>query len=410
MEFKRSIYEILKQDSESAKISIIFGARQVGKTYILKKLARNTKNTKYFNLEIADDLRQFNASDAEILDFLQNSATTIFIDEFHYVENISHIFKAIYDIADLDPKKKIKIYASGSSAMAMHKHLKESLAGRLKKYKIRPLSYEEFQTHKDIDSSLETFLNLGALPGVYDNHEHPTVKEKQDYLNSIFNTYIQKDIKSLVEEENISAFNNLLYILAEKQGQVISTSSLASAIRVSNKTVERYINILEETFVIYTLHSFAGNLSNELKKSKKYYFYDLGIRNALLKDFRSLAKRKDKGSIWEAFTYHYLLSIAHEATTDIRFWRTSEEDMEIDFIWINNRISAPIEVKSKLNRANMLKPLDKFLRAYPQSPCAIVLNENIDEEIYHKNKTIHYVSFENISCLEAILKSYDLLL
>lgn len=409
MVFKRTIYEILKEDLKSSKISIIFGARQVGKTYLMKKLSQECKNSKYFNLELSDDLIKFNSSDSEILDFLKESGETIFIDEFHYVENISHIFKALYDIADLDPKKKIKIYASGSSAMAMHKHLKESLVGRIKKYKIRPLSLEEFKSNRSAEASLETYLKYGALPGVYDNKENPTDKSKQDYLYSIFNTYIQKDVKSLVNEENISAFNSLIYILAEKQGQVISGAKLANSIRVSNKTVERYIDILEETFVLYTLNSFAGNLSNELKKSKKYYIYDQGVRNALLKDFRSVSKRKDKGSIWETFVYHYLLSISHEASTDIHFWRTTEQDMEIDFVWLHNRIPCPIEVKSKLARANVLKPIDKFLRSYPNAPCAIVLNENINEEIFCQERKIYFISFENISLLKEVLDSYELL-
>jgi len=404
MVFRRAIYAELLKDANDSRVSILVGARQVGKTYLMKKLSSDLKDDRYFNLEFSDELRLFNADEASIISLLKKSGSNIFIDEFHYVENISKILKAIYDHCNWHKKNSIKIYASGSSALEMHKHLKESLAGRFKKYWIRPLSYREFCSNSEIDTGLDEFLCYGALPGTYDLKSNPSRKDKQHYLREILNSYIQKDVKALVAEENISAFNNLLYILADKQGQIVSTAGLASEIRVSAPTVEKYISILEQTFVLYVLKSFSGNLSNELKKSKKYYLYDLGIRNSLLKDFSALKNRADKGFIMETFVYHYLLSIADTSDTEICFWRTSD-DMEIDFVWTHNRIPYPIEVKSSIRKPEVFPALIKFLKAYPRAPFAVVINEKIDEEIWHKDRKIYFISYKNIEQLEEILKS-----
>ncbi|MEY3370416.1 MAG: hypothetical protein RLZZ361_1086 [Cyanobacteriota bacterium] len=404
MVFRRAIYAELLKDAKDSRVSILVGARQVGKTYLLKKLSSDLKDDRYFNLEFSDELRLFNADETEIIGLLKNSGSNIFIDEFHYIENISKIFKAIYDHCEWRKKDFIKIYASGSSALAMHKHLKESLAGRFKKYWIRPLSYREFCSNSEIDTDLDEFLCFGALPGTYDLKRNPSRKDKQNYLREILNSYIQKDVKALVAEENISAFNNLLYILADKQGQIVSTANLASETRVSAPTIEKYISILEQTFVLYVLKPFSGNLSNELKKSKKYYLYDLGIRNSLLKDFSALRNRPDKGFILETFVYHYLLSIADTSDTEIYFWRTSD-DMEIDFVWTCNRIPYPIEVKESLRKPEVFPALIKFLKAYPRAPFAVVINDKIDEELWHKDRKIYFISYKNIERLEEILKT-----
>lgn len=413
MGFSRTIYSELLADAEDPRITILMGARQVGKTYLMKKLATELQDYQYFNLELSDHLLLFNRDEAEIVEFLENSAKYVFIDEFQYVENISKVFKALYDKAAWDtalkqsksrkkPKYIPKIYASGSSALEMHRHLKESLAGRFKKYWIKPLNYQEFLSNSDITTDFIEYLSYGALPGTYNLKQNSSQKDKQRYLSDMLNSYIQKDVKALVAEENIVAFNHLLYILADKQGQITATANLANEIRVTAATVEKYISILEQTFVLYSLKSFSGNLSNELKKSKKYYYYDLGIRNALLKDFSSIKMRPDKGSILETFVHNYLLSLADDSDTEIFFWRTSD-GMEIDFIWNRNRRPYPIEVKSSLRKAEAFPALIKFLKAYPTAPFAIVLNDKIDEEILHKDRKIYFISFKNIDYLADLL-------
>ena len=396
MEFKRDIYERLIKDLDSKKLTIIFGARQTGKTFLLKKLRSRFKQSKLFNLEEPDDIVLFNDSDSEVLKLLRGSGNVVLIDEFHYIKNASHIFKAIYDSGG-----KPKVYATGSSAIEMHKHLKESMAGRFKAYYLKPLSLEEFHTN-DLGLTLDDFLTYGALPGTYDPEENPDNKDKQQYLKQILSTYIQKDIKALIKEENISAFNNLLFILAENQGQILPSSNISRELGLSVNTINKYISILEKTFVLYCLNSFSNNLSNELKKSRKYYFYDLGVRNALIKNFSPIKIRKDKGKIWETFVYHYLLSIQDETDTDIYFWRTFN-DAEIDFIWVKNQVPIPIEVKSKLGTKTIPGAMQSFIRAYTNAPFAVIVNENIQGESDYNGKTVYFITFDEIELLKDIL-------
>jgi len=217
----------------------------------------------------------------------------IFIDEFHYLKNASKLFKAIYDA-----KKNIKIFASGSSSIELHKHIKESMAGRVIKNRIFPLSFNEMTQIKNFTE--DNYFSYGGLPGL--THEK-TEQEKLRLIESIVETYLIKDIKSLIKEENIRAFNNLLFLLAQYQGSIVPAKNLSKKLSLSEPTVSKYLEILSETYVIGTLSSFSRNLGNELKKSKKYYLYDLGVRNMLLKDFNPPEKRVDIGSIGEAFVF-----------------------------------------------------------------------------------------------------------
>ncbi len=405
MVFERKMYATLLDSEKSKKISLIFGARQVGKTYLLKKLDDNLSSKKsksrYFNLEFPDHSIEFNASESEIFEMLKKY-NYIFIDEFHYVTNISKIFKAIYDWCDLHPQERIKIFASGSSAIEMHKHLKESMAGRFNKYYIRPLSYEEYISDQTKKNKLEDYVRFGGLPGVYDKEYAKDPMKKEIYLKNIYTTYIQKDVKSLVLEDNISAFNNLCFILAENQGQILPSTNLANEVRISASTVEKYLDILQETFILHQVKSFAKNLSNELKKSKKYYFYDLGIRNAIANNFQFT--EKEKGKIWEGYVYNYLVTLTDQTNAEVYFWRTSDQ-VEIDFIWLRNRIPTPIEVKSTLSKAEAPKAFKTFIRAYPNAPMGIVINKTINETIWFMEKPVHFISFENISELKTLLHS-----
>lgn len=168
---------------------------------------------------------------------LTQTAEILLLDEFHYLKNASHFFKAVFDSG-----AAVKIFASGSSSLEIHKHLKESLAGLLAKR----------------DS-----------------------QERQTYLHDLLETYILKDIKALIKDENIKAFNHLIYLLADSRGAVVSVANLAREVGLTARTIEKYLTILEQTYVCYPVPSFSTNLANELKKSKKYYLYDIGIRNAM---------------------------------------------------------------------------------------------------------------------------------
>ncbi|MCA9408427.1 MAG: ATP-binding protein [Candidatus Omnitrophica bacterium] len=384
---KRFIFNTLQKEIYQPEINILLGPRQVGKTTLLKQLQTYAKESgltsSFFDLEQPQILAQFNNSETEIIKILKNSGNIVFIDEFQYIQNASKIFKAIYD-AD----KKIKIICSGSSSIEIHKHLKESLAGRKFIFRIYPLSFEEM---KKIPCHLSDYLIYGGLPGLTNTKEP---KRKRLILDELLSSYILKDIKSLIKEENIRAFNHLLYLLAQNQGSVVSMSNLANQINLSAKAISRYMDILEETYVNFRVHSYSTNLGNELKKSCKNYLYDLGIRNALLKDFSSIKTRPDKGVLYESFVYLALLPYL-EPNMEIKFWRTKDGD-EVDFILLHNRMPTPIEVKSTVSAPEIPKGITRFLLRYPNTKHAYIINENLTKKVMYKSCEINFITFENI--------------
>lgn len=394
-EFKRNLLTSLLDELKQYQVVVLFGPRQVGKTFLLDRVSKKAKGKKkFFDLEQPDELMQFEASQVEVQNLLLDSGKTIFIDEFYYLNNAGKIFKALFDLGKRDSNKRIKIFASGSSAIEMHKHIKESMAGRVHLYRLMPLVLEEYLSIDEADLSISEYFVYGGLPETYQY----SGEARETYLRSILETYIQRDIKSLIKEQNISSFNKLLFMLAEFQGQVVAVSNLARDLRVSAQTVQSYIDILEQTYTLYVLKSFSTNLSNELKKSKKYYLYDLGIRNALIKNFSRLSKRKDQGQIFETYVLHYLLSIANKANTDIFFWRTSK-GQEVDFIWQKNQEIVPIEVKTKFEMQSLPKGLEGFFRAYPRLDKAIILfyeSKFYDEynELDIQGKTVYVVDIK----------------
>lgn len=388
MEIEREIFQDLKLGLDDPEILILIGARQVGKTYLMnqleKSLSLKNKQIKYYNLEIPEDSRFFSQDIVDLYRQITDEVDVLFIDEFQYFDNASKFFKAIFD----DRKLSIKIIASGSSSLEIHKHLKESLAGRKLERVIYPLTFNEF---RQVNKSFEVYLVYGALPGLY---KQKTNQSKIELINNLLSTYILKDIKSLIKEENISAFNKLLYLLADFQAQIISISSLARDLMLDNKTINHYLSILEKTFVLYSLSSFSGNLSNELKKSKKYFLFDNGIRNSILNDFSKIKDRNDKGTLHETYVNN-LIRTKMPLNAELRFWRTKSGD-EIDFIYLKNRIPYIIEVKSKLKKAEIPKSFEKFLKAYPKTGKAFVINETLNQQILYKDFLVHFIKIEGL--------------
>jgi len=312
---------------------------------------------------------------------------TFFIDEFHYLKNASKLFKSLYDC-----KQNLKIIASGSSSLEIHKHLQESLAGRRRLHPIFPLTLEEYLQS---ENQIKDFLVFGAMPGLL---HIESLKEKIEYLYQIVQAYLLKDIKSLIKEENVRAFNHLLFYIANHQGQILPTSHLSREIKLSIPSVEKYLQILDNTFVIYSLNSYSGNLSNELKKSKKYYFFDNGIRNSLVKNFDSLENRKDKAILFESFVFLELKKRL-SANRELHFWRTKQGE-EVDFILTINQKPIPIEVKSNIKPPlSVPKSLIKFLKAYPSAPYGVVMNENLSTKIKVDHYEIKFITFNEINNL-----------
>jgi predicted AAA+ superfamily ATPase len=387
MIIKRNIINKLIDQIGSPKISLLIGPRQVGKTVLLRQLEEEVRSrgmsSRFFDLEQPEDLLAFGATEREQVRVLLQSGQVVFVDELHLLPNVSKLFKAAFD-----RKEGIKIFASGSSSLEVHRHLKESMAGRLIVNRIFPLTLGELR--RAGPHGTDELLRFGGMPGLV--HEAGE-ENKVDELQAILSTYITKDIKALIREENIRAFNHLLYLLAQNQGSLTVVASLAREVNLSKPTTEKYLEVMAQTYVCHPVYSYAGNnMANELKKSRKYYLYDLGIRNCLLKDFLPAQQRHDGGVMRESFVFLSLLRQL-KPNMELRFWRTKRGD-EVDFVLLKNRIPLPVEVKSHLTSADIPGNLGRFLDLYPRAPAAIVYNESLSAEVRHAGRPVFFLPLE----------------
>lgn len=389
MDIPRTILPTLVAELDKPFVSVLMGTRQVGKSWLLRKLLdlsrKNEVPASLFDLEDPLTLRKFNNDDAGIIELLAGAGKLVFIDEFQYAKNATHIFKAIYDRGN-GPK----IVVSGSSSIEMHRHLKESLAGRYRISRIGPLSWMD-EASTVPGSSFLDYLRFGGLPGLVNEAGD---NDKMQFLQDIIQSYLLKDVRGLLKEENVRAFNSLLYLIAENQGSTLTVASLAREVRLSEPTVRCHLDILEQTYVAFALDSFSTDLGNELKKSKKYYLYDQGIRNVLLRDFSTIETRTDKGAIAETFVF-LALKRKLKPNMEIRFWRTKAGN-EVDFIILENRIPTPVEVKYQLGSPEIPASMKAFFKTYPSVPEGWVYSSDLIAEANFEDRIVHFRPLEQV--------------
>lgn len=399
MKINRIIYNELANEISKPFISILIGPRQVGKTFLMRLLEEecrgNGMKSQFHNLEDPDDMRSFSGGEEQLIRQLKNiDADVLFLDEFHYLKNATRIFKVMYDSG-----MKVKIFASGSSSMEIHKHLKESLAGRFRLSLVHPLYGNEMRQLPGY--SFEEFLRFGGLPGL--THEQGPA-DKMALLKNVLQTYLLKDIKALIREENIRAFNSLLYSIAQNQGQVVSVAALSREVGLSEPAVKHHLELMAQTYVCFPIDSYSRNLANELKKVKKYYLYDTGIRNCILNDYSSLGDRRDKGAIIESFV---ALSVIKQlkVNMEVKFWRTRQGD-EVDFILLKNRIPVPVEVKYRIPVPVVPDGIRKFLQNYPEAPFALVFSKDAMGEVECCGRLVRFLEWSEAEDIE-YLRSVD---
>lgn len=393
MKIIRPVFNSLSDEISKQFISVLIGPRQVGKTFLLRQLEEECRrrglSTRFHNLEDPDDLRLFSGTEEQIITRLRESAADVlFLDEFHYLKNATHIFKVLYDSG-----ARMKIFASGSSSLEIHKHLKESLAGRFRLTAVHPLTAAEMGQLPE--QNFEEYCRFGGLPGLV--HERDSAG-KMALLKNILQTYLLKDIKALIREENIRAFNSLLYGIAQNQGQVVAVAGLAREAGLSEPAIKHHLELMAQTYVCFPLDSYARNLANELKKAKKYYLYDTGIRNCILSDYATIAERQDKGAIVETFVALAIIRQLKD-NMDVRFWRTRQGD-EVDFILLKNRVPLPVEVKFCLTSPDVPPGIRKFLDKYPDAPYALVYNGEITGEAECSGRTVLFRDWRDAEDIE----------
>jgi len=418
MLYPRKIHPLLKKETKNKNIVVLTGSRQSGKTTLLRMLEREfkkeNKSAIFLDLDLVENLEHFESLES-FLNYLKLNGINpqkkhiVFIDEFQHSPNATRILKNLYD-----HYPNLKIYISGSSSLVMADHLKESLAGRKSVYHLHPLNLEEFLIFKKekqflnylknwkpgINLSpkenekfwrlLEEFLLFGGYPKVVlQNKREDKIKE----LKEIFNSYIRKDIKGFLKMENVVSYNKLIELLALNTGNLVNLSKLSVELSLFRELLEKYLFLLEETFVLKIVRPYFRNKKKEIIKMSKVYFEDLGLRNLALNNFNPLRIRLDNGAILE----NYLLNEITKSNLilfDLKFWR-KKMGAEVDFVFSKNGQDIPIEAKYQKYYSEKLSlptGITSFIREY-RPKRAIVANNNLSQKKRIKNTIIEFVPF-----------------
>ena len=291
----------------------------------------------------------------------------VFIDEGQRIKGIGLTLKII-----VDQFKDVQLWVSGSSSFSLFDELNEPLTGRKWEYELFPISWEEYEGHVGYlkaEQQLETRLLYGMYPDVINNPG-----EEKEILQNLVSSYLYRDVLAYADIRKPEVLDNLVQALALQVGSEVNYNELSQLIGVDRNTIIKYIDILEKGYVIYRLRSYSRNLRNEIKKARKIYFYDTGIRNMIIGNFDELALRTDKGAIWENFLItermkqnKYKLSLARPY-----FWRTAQQQ-EIDYVEDKGQQLSGYEFKWKAKQ-NVSLP-KTFLRKY-QAKGSVVSREN----------------------------------
>ena len=400
---RRITNKIMSRLLKGNDLIVLLGARQVGKTSIMhilidsllkvEKVERN--RVFYFDLEDMNLLEIVNRGVEEFLAFLAASGADlkercfIFLDEIQYMENPSNFLKIL-----VDHHKEISVVVSGSSSFSIRNKFKDSLAGRKRIFKIYPLDFGEFLEFKD-RGDLAGFLNAGDWEkarffesNYIRYHEEyvifgglprisllPTKEEKVEYLKDVVNSYIKKDIKDLFRIDNPYAFNRVIKLLALHAGNSLNFANLTTICGISRHTFERYLFILESSFILKLINPFYSNKIKEVAKMSKLYFMDTGIRNIIVGDLNSLEGRRDSGSLVENSVFLMLLTMK-APLEEIYYWRT-KAGAEMDFVLKGEGESLRgYEVKYRpFTKAKITRSTRSFINEYsPALTCICTRN------------------------------------
>ena len=370
----RDLLETIVSSCFSGKIILLLGARQVGKTTLLREVLKKTGvSSNWLNADESDVLRAFTnaTTSTQLLQLVGTNNKIVVIDEAQQIPEIGKKLKLIYDT-----HPEIQIIATGSSSFELQNRMAEPLTGRKKTFYLFPISYRETVKNSsplEAKRLLDTRLVYGSYPDVISNPGN-----ERDTLVEIANSYLYKDILQLDHIRKSGRIEKLLQALAFQVGSEVNYNELVQTVgNIDPATVEKYLELLEKTFVIFKLPAFSRNLRNELKKGKKYYFYDNGIRNVIISNFSIPDMRTDKGALWENFLISERLKTNSydKRYANTYFWRTHDK-AEIDYIEEEDGILNAFDFKWKKQKVNFSH---SFRDAYPNHTTAVVTRENFEE-------------------------------
>lgn len=333
MEIPRYVQTSIENQLGKQKVVLLYGTRRSGKTTIIENIFyKNQQHTLFLlgeDVQVAELL-----SLRSVTNYKQivGDKKIVIIDEAQVIPNIGKILKLM-----IDNLKGISIIATGSSSFDLVNDAGEPLVGRKKEYHLFPVAQLEYAK---IENRIETANNLSErmIYGGYPELWHiDNLNEKEEYLEALVSSYLLKDLLALTNVKGADVLYKLLRLLAWQVGSQVSTVELGNSLHLNKETVERYLDLLAKVFIIFPLSGFSRNLRKEVTKSKKWYFYDNGIRNALIHNFSPLSLRNDIGALWEQYFIAERMKYNNAAGNSIQyfFWRTYD-GQEIDLLEVNN--------------------------------------------------------------------------
>ncbi len=411
----RNITKYIEEDLKNRWISVILGPRQVGKTTLLKQLHKKTGGffldlDIYSNFEKVSSYENFlrtlelNSYKKEQKDFFY-----VYLDEFQRYADLTKVLKNVYD-----HHENVKVLITGSSSLTIKNQIQESLAGRKRVFEMYPLSFEEFLDFKDRNDLLELLKNIRNLPQVdnltalapelyveleefmiYGGYPRVVLSPKPDkklVIDSIFDSYIKKDLVDYLKLEKISNAKTLMELLAINHGSITNYNSYASVAGIDAITVKNYIEILNETFIIMSLRPFFKNKNKEISKNPKVYFIDSGARNYLINNFNSMNLREDAAFLFESFVISEFLKSGLSADS-LKFYRTYTK-VEVDLIIDLVHKQIPVEIKYKANcKKKDFSGLIQFIKEYnPAEALMINLGQIGQVDILPNHPEVKYLS------------------
>ena len=358
---------------ESGKVLVIYGARQVGKSSLVKHYLENIQEKYlFFNGEDVNVQAVFSSMDLRLLNEAIGEVKLIIIDEAQVIPHIGVSLKLLVDThADL------KIIVTGSSSFDLSGQIGEPLVGRMNVITLYPLWEKEIvdaQLGNYIDN-IDYTLRFGRYPAVV---KVDILEKKKEILTNIVNGYLLKDILAFERVKNSKLILDLLKLLAYQVGSEVSVQEISNKLSVGREAVNRFLTLLEQNFIIFPLRSFAKNMRNEIRKKEKYYFYDIGIRNALIENFDAINIRDDLGALWENFLVVERIKRNNyiEPYKSVSFWRRLT-GAEVDFVETHGSYIEGYEFSYTEKRNKKSKK--SWLENYPNSTW-----ENIHKDNYGK--------------------------
>ena len=367
---QRKLKKVIETIMQPNKVMLVYGARRVGKTVLIKQIAEDFRGkVLYLNGEDISTEDMLGTKSASNYRQLLSGIDLLVLDEAQNIPEIGKVLKLI-----VDEVEDISVVASGSSSFDLRNQTGEPLVGRSYTFRLSPFSVGELVAHQSgakVFQELDERLIYGSYPELFSITDYD---RKQQYLTELSQSYLLKDILTLDGIKNSGKMFNLLRLVAYQMGNEVSYDELGRQLALSRNTVEKYLDLLSKTFVIYRLPAFSRNPRKEISKSGKWYFYDNGIRNAIIGDFRQLALRQDVGTLWESFLISERIKMNDNLNrrASYYFWRTYS-GQEIDLLEEHNGEIKAYEFKWGDNSPKI--PF-AFKENYPLTPYTVVNKNN----------------------------------